>query len=359
MRSNNHLPEDVEKGFSALSEVCKVLASGSSDRELTSGILEVIRQTFGGEVCTLRLLDESTGELVLAASLGLSDYSKPVRLGESIIGKAVQERRPYAVPDISNSPYKNSEFAKKHGLRSLLSVPLILRDRAVGGVTVYSRTPDNFRAPDVRLLCSIATQLAAVLENMQLIRDTVSTLVSLARAVEAKDPYTQGHSERVTLYAVRLAEQIGLPPQDLAILKLVGPVHDIGKIGISESILNKPARLSPQERRIMEKHPVIGETIVNTIRSFKPGLPIVRNHHERFDGTGYPDRLKGEQLPLTARIVSIADAYDAMTTKRPYRDPMEPSAAFEELESCAGTQFDGDLVRVFCKLGREGLLGAD
>ena len=350
---------DPEKGFVALSEVCRVLACSSSDRELTSGILEVVRQTLGADVCTLRVLDEATGELVLTASLGLSGYSKPVRLGESVVGRAVLERRPYVVPDISNSPYKNSEFARKHGLRSLLSVPLVLRERAVGGVTVYSTSPDSFSVGDVRLLSSIATQLATVLENLQLVRDTVSTLVSLARAIEAKDPYTQGHSERVTAYAVRLAEQAGVGGQELSLLKLLGPVHDIGKIGISEAIINKPARLSPQERRVMEKHPVIGETIVNSIRSLRPGLFLVRNHHERFDGSGYPDGLRGQALPVTARIIAIADAYDAMTTKRPYRDPMEPTAAFEELEACAGTQFDAELVHTFCSLGRQGLLGGD
>jgi HD-GYP domain-containing protein (c-di-GMP phosphodiesterase class II) len=232
----------------------------------------------------------------------------------------------------------------------------LVKDRAIGGVTLYSTHPAGFDDSDIRLLLAIATQLGTVIENSQLVRDTVSTLVSLARAIEAKDPYTQGHSERVTAYAVRLAERVGIAGQDLAIIKQVAPMHDIGKIGISEDIINKPARLSPRQRKTMEEHPVIGETIVNSIRSLQPGLFLIRSHHERLDGSGYPDGLMADEIPYAVRILSIADAYDAMTSKRPYRDPLGVSAALEELEANAGTQFDAELVGAFRSLSRRELL---
>jgi response regulator RpfG family c-di-GMP phosphodiesterase len=344
------------RGYQAIAEICSEIATKTSERELAHSILDIVRRTFKAEVCTLRLLEETSGVLVLAASLGLADYSKPVRLGESVVGRAVLERKPYAISNIDESPYKSSEFTRKYGLKSLVSVPLLLKDRAVGGLTLYCTQAEGFTAEQIRALFAIATQLAMVFENARLIRDTVSTLVSLARAIEAKDPYTQGHSTRVAAYAVRLAETVGMVGQELALLKQVAPMHDIGKIGISESILHKPARLSPHERRVMEEHPVIGESIINSIRSLQPGLYVVRNHHERLDGGGYPDGLVGDEIPFAARIIAVADAYDAMTSKRPYRDPLADEAAVEELQSSAGTQFDPELVKAFLSLDRSDII---
>ena len=343
-------------GTLALTDVCEAIAGWREERELTRRILEIIRDRMGVEVCTLRLLNEVTGELTLVASLGLDDYSKPVALGQSIVGRAVLERRPYRIADISKSSYKGTSFANRHGLESLVSVPLMLRDRAVGGLTAYKKTAGCFEADDVRALCAIASQLALIIENGQLVRDTVSTLVSLARSIETKDSYTRGHSERVTFYGARLAETAGLSGHDVATIKLIGPMHDIGKVGVSEAIITKPARLSASERREMEPHPVIGERIVGSMRSVQAGMFLIRNHHERLDGGGYPDGLRGDEIPLTVRILTIADSYDAMTTKRPYRDPMSTDAALEELRRCAGSQFDPDLVDVFEGLGRRGLL---
>jgi putative methionine-R-sulfoxide reductase with GAF domain len=343
----------------ALVDICTSIATKTSDRDLINRILEIVCDAFGAEVCTLRLLDEASGVLVLSASVGLSDYSKPVRLGESVVGRSVLERKPYAISNIAGSAYKSSELVRKHGLQSLVSVPLLLKDRAIGGLTLYSTHAAGYQPADIRLIIALATQLATVIENTQLIRDTVSTLVSLARAIEAKDPYTHGHSERVTAYAVGLAEIVGMAGQDLAVLKQVAPMHDIGKIGISERIIHKPARLSPKERMCMEEHPVIGETIVNSIRSLQPGLYLIRNHHERLDGKGYPDGLNGDEIPYAARIIAIADAYDAMTSKRPYRDPLALDAAIEELHANAGTQFDAGLVEAFADLDRPGLTATD
>ncbi len=350
---------DPVRGYEALTEICEALAETSDERELTHRTLEIICRVFEVEVCSLRLLDDLSGELVLARSRGMPGYSKPVRLGESIVGRAVLERKPYLVKNLDDSPYKKSGFAAERGLSSLISVPLLLRDRAVGGLTVYSMNVDNFSSSDVHLLCAIASQIASILENSRLVRDTVSTLVSLARAIDAKDRYTQGHSARVTAYSVILAERVGIEGTELAMLKQIGPMHDIGKIGISETIINKPARLSPQERRVMQQHPVIGERIVNSIRSFQPALYLVRNHHENIDGAGYPDGLRGDEIPLAARVLRIADTWDAMTTRRPYRDPLDAAVAMEELRAHAGTQFDADLVEEFCALQGEGSLELD
>jgi len=155
-----------------------------------------------------------------------------------------------------------------------------------------------------------------------------TVLFSLALSIEAKDPYTEGHCDRLSKYSVALGEKLGLP-QDLRVaLRRGGLVHDIGKLSVPESILLKPGPLTPGERKIMEQHTVIGERICAPLRSFRNVLPIIRHHHEKWDGSGYPDGLKGEQIPLTARILQVTDIYDALTTDRPYRKALSSEKAF-------------------------------
>ena len=154
-----------------------------------------------------------------------------------------------------------------------------------------------------------------------------TVLCSLALGIEAKDPYTQGHCERLSQYAVALAELLGLPEEQKVALRRAGVVHDIGKVHVPDSILTKPGPLTPQERRIMEDHPVAGEKICAPLKSFRLVLPIIRHHHERMDGSGYPDGLPGQQIPVTARILATVDVYDALTTNRPYRKALAPEQA--------------------------------
>jgi putative two-component system response regulator len=146
-----------------------------------------------------------------------------------------------------------------------------------------------------------------------------AVLFALARSIEGKDPYTQGHCERLADYSARLGEHLGLPAQDIKALSQAGIVHDIGKVSVPDSILLKAGRLTRAERIIVERHPAVGERICAPLKSFQPLLPIIRHHHEKMDGSGYPDGLKGEAIPLTARVLQIVDVYDALTTERPYK----------------------------------------
>jgi len=155
-----------------------------------------------------------------------------------------------------------------------------------------------------------------------------TVLFSLALSIEAKDPYTEAPCDRLSKYSVALGEKLGLSQELRVALRRGGLVHDIGKLSVPESILLKPGPLTPEERKIMEQHTVIGEKICAPLRSFRNVLPIIRHHHEKQDGSGYPDGLKGEQIPLTARILQIADIYDALTTDRPYRTALPPEKAF-------------------------------
>lgn len=159
-----------------------------------------------------------------------------------------------------------------------------------------------------------------------------TVLCSLARSIEAKDAYTEGHCDRLSRSSVALAERVGLSEELCVALRRAGIVHDIGKVVVPESILSKPRPLTAEERRIMELHPVVGERICSPLRSFRHVLPIIRHHHEHWDGTGYPDGLRGEQVPLTARILQTVDVFDALTTERPYRRALSSSEALRIME---------------------------
>jgi putative two-component system response regulator len=175
-------------------------------------------------------------------------------------------------------------------------------------------------------------------------------LFTLAKALEAKDPYTEGHSERVTDFAIKLAREIGLSKESQELLDKAGKMHDIGKVGVPETILNKPGPLTKEEFNYIKKHAVLSEKICDPLRSMREILGIIRHHHENFNGKGYPDGLQGDSIPLEARILSIADAYDAMSSDRPYRKKLSKQEVVKRLKEGAGSQWDPKLVDIFVKI---------
>lgn len=187
-----------------------------------------------------------------------------------------------------------------------------------------------------------------VKEQADRIRESfLNSVKSLVYALEAKDDYTSGHSQRVTDLAVEIAESLRFDKERLEKIRLAGILHDIGKIGVPESILNKPGRLEGHEYEIVKTHSEVGEKILRSVITDEEILCAIRHHHERYDGSGYPDALSGDHIPKLARILAVADAYDAMTSARPYRKPMSHSEAVAELEKGCGSQFDPQVVRVF------------
>ena len=175
----------------------------------------------------------------------------------------------------------------------------------------------------------------------------LESVETLRYTVEAKDPYTKGHSDRVSAYSVLIGKKIGLSDEDLRILRIGGLFHDIGKIGVPDTILQKPSKLTDDEYSEIKNHPSIGAHILSTASIFRDIIPIVKHHHERFDGRGYPSMLKGEDIPYFARITAIADTFDAMTSKRSYRNSLPLDTVIEELKKCKGTQFDPQLTDIF------------
>lgn len=183
--------------------------------------------------------------------------------------------------------------------------------------------------------------------NQKLEQAYMESIETLRYTVEAKDPYTRGHSDRVSEYSVLIGKQLGLSEEDLKILRIGGLFHDIGKIGVPDSILLKTSKLTDEEYSEIKNHPSIGAHILSNATIFKDIIPIVKHHHEKYDGNGYPSKLKGEDIPLFARIAAIADTFDAMTSKRTYRDSLGLDVVKSEIERCKGTQFDPHLADVF------------
>jgi response regulator RpfG family c-di-GMP phosphodiesterase len=191
----------------------------------------------------------------------------------------------------------------------------------------------------------------AVRKQTRRVRRTfLSAITSLARAMEERDPYTAGHSRRVTYYVRQLARAIGLDRKQLRLLSLAAQLHDLGKVAVPDEILHKPAGLTREEFDVVRLHPVTGERILAPVLRNRVVLAAIRGHHERFDGTGYPDRLRGHQIPLLARLITIADCFDALTTSRAYRGALPVQDALAILRDGAGTQFEADFVKVFVQL---------
>jgi HD-GYP domain-containing protein (c-di-GMP phosphodiesterase class II) len=216
-----------------------------------------------------------------------------------------------------------------------------------------------FRRSELRLLESMAEQVSVVITNSDLYRDlerfVINMVKSLVFAIEAKDDYTRGHSERVCRYSLLMAERLGLDEERKKILQWSSILHDSGKIGIPESILNKPRRLEDEEYQIIQNHPIKGYTILEPLEQLASSLPGMLHHHERYDGKGYPQGLKGKNIPLEARIIAVADTFDAITSNRAYRPAKTPEEAIKEMEKVAGTQLDPDLVEVFKEVFTEDL----
>jgi diguanylate cyclase (GGDEF)-like protein len=235
-----------------------------------------------------------------------------------------------------------------------LILPLLNRGLPIALLTLGRKESElPYSSEDLALLRTVANQLAVATENAQLygrMRDLyLSGVRTLAATVDAKDSYTHGHSERVAAYARSIAVALGLPQIEIETIELAGLLHDLGKIGVPDAVLQKPGKLDPDERALIEQHAELGARILADNPALLPLVPLVRHHHERYDGRGYPTGIAGEAIPLGAAIISIADTYDTMTTDRPYRRAPGHERARDEIVRCSGSQFRPDVVEAFLK----------
>ncbi len=338
----------------ALQQVGHALNSSLDVPETLRQVLDHACELLEAGTASVMLLEPDGRHLTIRVARGLSDdvvRSTKVRLGERIAGRVAQEGVAISLP--------GGVDAQGEEIAPSLSVPLKADDKVVGVLNVRGRpNAEEFTRDDVDLATRLASISAAALENAELHDELqqllIDSITTLANAIDARDPYTRGHSERVTEYSVLVGERLGFELEELERLRYAALLHDIGKIRIPDHILNKPGRLDDVEFEEMKRHPVYGVGIMLPVRAFRPLLPYMLHHHERFDGMGYPDRKLGEEIPLPARIICVADCFDAMTSDRPYRKGLPVEVAVEELRRFKGTQFDPAVVDLFLGLVQEG-----
>ncbi len=286
--------------------------------------------------------------------------SEEIPVSRTILEKAANEGLSVLTNDpVSDERFSASRSICQYNIRCALCAPVQAQKKLLGALYVdYTSGTEDFSEGDLDLLTAIGKQVGVAVERIKLEdelgRMSLNAMRALAAAIEAKDEYTRGHSDRVSRICVLIGRQLGLSESQLRILAISGTLHDVGKIGIPEKILQKPSRLTDEEYELMKRHPTIGESILREFEGHDEVCLAIRHHHERSDGKGYPDRLPSEQIPLGAKIIAVADAWDTMVTERSYKRAMPDSEAISELRKHSGTQFDPKVVQALCDLYGQG-----
>jgi putative nucleotidyltransferase with HDIG domain len=353
--ATNHRLEQRVHQLNTIRKVTEAITSVLDLGKLLDFCLRLLGREMEIADSSIMLMEADGQRLEVRASYGpraQQVLGQERRLGDGVAGWVAEYREALLVTEADTGPNFTTQFADQYGARSFLCVPLVQGPRVLGVLNLTGKTDRRpFTEHDREFVVAIAGQIAVAIENAALCdaiqQNSLSTVQALAESLEARDPYTSGHSSRVTGYAVRLARAIGVSETSIETLRYAGRLHDIGKLGITEAVLHKNDSLSEDEWTLMREHPTKGAQIIQSLGFLERAKPIVRHHHEWWDGSGYPDGLKGEEIPFLTRILSVADGYDAMTSERPYRAALTPAEALLELDASSGVQFDPDVVRQF------------
>ena len=332
-----------------LYEVGKKVGSASQLVPVVKQITVMTQRTLAASASSVLLLGDQEQELFFEVAVGPAGKTlRQVRLGmqSGIAGWVASHGKPLIINDVSSDQRFDKSVDEVTGFvtRSIICAPLVTHRQVIGVIEVLNKVDgSDFTEQDLAALVSVASTAAMAIENARLHQTVLdaykSTIKALAAAIDAKDPYTRGHSQRVMEYALLGATSLAFPQEELEILEYAGLLHDIGKIGISDSILGKPGRLTDQEWEIMRRHPQIGFNILTDIPFLEKASVLILHHHERYDGNGYPSELKHEEVLIGARLLAVADAFDTMTTDRSYRAALGTDYAIKELYRCSGSQF--------------------
>ena len=282
-----------------------------------------------------------------------------MKIGEGIAGRVVSTGKYIFVENIETDVrFLRPNDEERYTSKSFISVPLKIKSKVIGVLNINSpKNKKQFNDRDLKLITILADQAAMRLDNIELFNNLQSfyfeMVQTLARAIDAKDAYTYDHADRARKYAKAIAIKMNLPYTIVRNIEYAALMHDIGKIGIADNILLKKEKLTEQEVKILRTHPTIGYKILSPVKFLSPVAPMVLYHQEWYDGSGYPEGLAKEEIPLGARIVAVIDAYDAMTSNRPYRKALDAEKAIEELCKCSGKQFDPKIVNIFVEILKE------
>lgn len=340
-------------------QLANVLNSTLDQREIRKRAMEAATSLVDAEVGSLLLVDKKTNDLFFEVALGeKGERLKQIRLkmGEGIAGWVAVNNESALVNDVANDPrhFKKAGAITKFVTRNMVCVPVRSKGRVIGVLQAINKKGGGlFTEDDLENFRTLSNQVAMALENAHLYEELKETFLNTAEAfaaaVEKKDPYTGGHIKRVVAYSTAIAQHMAVPVGDLQQLRLAAVLHDIGKIGIKDCVLLKQEGLTSEERALMREHTLIGADILGHIEQMKEIRDIMRSHHEKWDGSGYPDGLKGEAIPFYARVISVADAFDAITTDRPYHKAADLTTAVEEIKKFSNREFDPVVVEAFLK----------
>ena len=357
-----------------LFNISEKIAGMRDEKALLDFVLHAALDRVGACRGSLMVTTPDGKALEVAVSIGLSEEAAKtvVEMGRGISGMVAKSARPLLVEDICRNPDIEQISRRLHG-DSFVSVPLEQKwpsgyDGPLGGLEPHvlgvlnvtdKKDGARFSEGDLKILSIVANHAAAALENARLIKSVedahLSTLQSIALLLEAKDAYTHGHSQRVRNYSVWAARRLGMSDTDIEVLRLGAALHDVGKVGIKDGILNKRGEPTAEEWETIRRHPLVGYEVLMPVRVLRPEhRQLVRGHHERMDGTGYPDGLRGDQLSPVTRVIVVADAYDAMASDRAYRSALSPPQIVEQLKRHSGSQFDPQVANTFVDLVESG-----
>jgi putative nucleotidyltransferase with HDIG domain len=354
----NNRTDASQMRLDLLDKIWKRLGAAKRADSLIASITHMTRCALNATAASLFILDEDSQRLLLKFADGpvgkqLKKFQMSTQSG--IAGWVARYGRPLIVNNVNEDQRFNRQIDEVTGFvtRSIVCAPLVLQDKVIGVIEVINKIGGgNFTGQDSQTLTGVATTAALTIENIRLhgrlqdsYKNTVNALVSLA---DAKEINGAGHSQRVAEYALMGANYLSLPEAEKQAIEYAAILHDIGKLRIPESILNKSGSLTHEEWQIMRQHPGTGYDLLKKIPFLEEASKLILGHHERYDGKGYPRGLKGEAIPMGARLIAVADAFDNMTTEHCYRAALGRKHAFTELSRCARTQFCPVAVKAFC-----------
>jgi len=310
---------------------------------------------------SVMLFHEGNGILEIVSSKGISKkLIENVRLrpGEGIAGRAFKKGEIIFVTNPKKNPDYNGFLGYDEQQEPFVAIPLKTRKNVIGVLNIHlPKDRTNFSDWELKFLSILADEIALAIDNIKLYQSIekfyLELVETLAKIIDVKDAYTADHATRARIRAVKLARKLNVAEKMVKNIEYAALLHDMGKIGIDERILTKPGKLSDDEYKEIKRHPQIGYNILSPIEFLRPVAEIILYHHEWYNGNGYPDGLKGDEIPLGSRIISVIDAWDAMTSDRPYRKSLSKETAIEELKKGAGIQFDPKVVNAFLELMEE------
>jgi len=308
-------------------------------------IIMMVKEILDVRSCGYYIVDSDSKELIL--------YK-----GFSENGDAVDDRKVFITDDFFNG----ARAFRKHVIKDdRIFLPLIIKNECIGFIMANcknGRHSGHLMESNVFFMKLVADKASTQIENKMLyeslFENVIHTLRSLITAINKRDLYTEGHCKRVTEMSLQLAERIGLADYEKDVIRVVGPIHDLGKIGIPDAILLKPGKLTDEEYAVMRSHSMFGEQIMNRFEILSNEARIIRHHHERYDGRGYPDALRGDEIPLCSRVLAVCDTFDAMATNRPYRNALVTGEILGEIDRCKGGQFDPEIAGSFIGMLKDG-----